>query len=230
MGELDERCPTGIKSFDKLCQGGFVRDSINLVTGNAGAGKTTFILQFLYNGAEIGENGLYLSFEPEVQDLYRDAKKHGWDFENLDKKGKCKVLKMSTKSSVKEIGDKLAALIAKYDIRRVCFDPINVFAVSLQDKSDIRQQIFDLVTMLKKISVTVLIAGEADEERENGQTVNDNIVFTKYLVDGVVELYSSGLGGAGDRAIRISKMRGTNHFRGPVEMSIKDNGINISGK
>ena len=41
-----ERCPTGIAGFDNLCEGGLVADSANLVVGNAGAGKTTFLLQF----------------------------------------------------------------------------------------------------------------------------------------------------------------------------------------
>ena len=46
----------------------------------------------------------------------------------------------------------------------------------------------------------------------------------------IVNLYSSGLGGVSDRAVRITKMRRTNHKRGPVPFKITDDGIKVLGK
>ena len=224
----EERCATGISGFDNLCEGGLISDSINLVIGNAGAGKTTFSLQFLNHGAsKANENGLYVSFEPEITDLYRAGKKMGLDLETLDKKGKLKFVKFDTNSSIKEMQSKLTSLVAKYDIRRVVFDPINVFAIDLPKEATLRKQIYELASLLKKLNVCVLIAGEADEEKSEGYGLADEITFTKYLVDGVIELYSSGLSGEGDRALRISKMRMTNHFRGPVGMRITSEGVKV---
>ena len=58
VGVID-RCPTGIVGFDKICQGGFVRNSDNLIVGGPGSGKSTFLLQFLWNGvSQFNENGL----------------------------------------------------------------------------------------------------------------------------------------------------------------------------
>src|SRR3989338_6735129 len=45
-----KRVPTGIPNFDTLIEGGFLKDSVNLVAGSAGSGKTIFALQFLVNG------------------------------------------------------------------------------------------------------------------------------------------------------------------------------------
>ena len=45
------------------------------------------------------------------------------------------------------------------------------------------------------------------------------------IVDGFITLHSMGIGGVSDRAIRIVKMRRTNHSRGPVPMKIVDTGI-----
>jgi len=54
-----EKCPTGIEGFDSLCNGGFIRNSSNVIVGGPGSGKTTFMLQFLYNGiTKKQENGL----------------------------------------------------------------------------------------------------------------------------------------------------------------------------
>jgi len=52
-GVITDRCPTGIVGFDKLCRGGFVRQSTNLLVGGPGSGKTTFLLQFLWNGSQL---------------------------------------------------------------------------------------------------------------------------------------------------------------------------------
>lgn len=227
-----QRCATGIQGFDGLCEGGLVADSANLVVGNAGAGKTTFLLQFLYNGVmKYDEKGLYVSFEPEVAELYKAGKKQGMDFEALDEQGKCSFLKLDNKMSLKEVEKTLMNFVVKNDIKRICFDPINVFAIGLKDGIGVRSQIYELVSILKKLAVCVVIAGEAEEEKSEGEaSLEEDVIFTKYLVDGVIELFSSGLGGEGDRALRISKMRMTNHTRGPVGMKIDSTGIKVLGK
>jgi KaiC/GvpD/RAD55 family RecA-like ATPase len=45
-----ERVPTDIPCFDELCDGGLLKKRTYLVSGTAGAGKTIFGLQYLYNG------------------------------------------------------------------------------------------------------------------------------------------------------------------------------------
>ena len=45
-----QRIPTGIPKFDELIEGGFPENSMILLVGYPGAGKTTFSAQFLYNG------------------------------------------------------------------------------------------------------------------------------------------------------------------------------------
>ena len=226
MKKQEERCETGVSGFDSLCEGGFVRDSINLVVGNAGAGKTTFLLQFLYNGAtRFNEKGLYISFEPEPMDLFKAGKSQGMDVEKLDKEGRCMVLKFDSRMPVKDLQIKITKMIAEHDIKRICFDPINVFAIDLPKDTSSRRQIYDLLVLFKKLNVCVVIAGEADEDKEI--CLSEEITFSKYLVDGVVELYNSGISGEGDRALRIVKMRMTNHFIGPVGMNITSSGIKV---
>ncbi|MBS3090845.1 hypothetical protein J4217_00160 [Candidatus Pacearchaeota archaeon] len=227
-----ERCATGIQGFDVLCEGGLIADSANLVVGNAGAGKTTFLLQFLHNGAvKYNEKGLYVSFEPEVAELYKAGRKQGMDFEKLEEEGKCFFLKLADRMNLGEIEKTLTNFVVKNDIKRICFDPINVFAIRLKKDYGIRVQIYNLISLLKKLAVCVVIAGEAEEEKATGEAeLEEDVIFTKYLVDGVIELFSSGLGGEGDRAVRISKMRMTNHVRGPVGMKIDNSGIKVLGK
>ena len=224
-----ERCATGITGFDVLCDGGLVKDSINLLVGNAGAGKTTFLLQFLYNGATtFHENGLYVTFEQDKSDLCRTAKLQGMDFDKIIKDGKCDIIKFDPGLSVKEVQKDLIKRITKSDIKRICFDPINIFTIDLPKEISMRRQLYEFLGLLKNLDVCVLIAGESDEEDGVGkQALSEGLTFCKYLSDGVIELFSSGISGSGDRAVRITKMRMTKHKRGPVGMEITDSGIKV---
>ncbi|MBD3252289.1 hypothetical protein GF386_00985 [Candidatus Pacearchaeota archaeon] len=230
----EDRCPTGIPGFDELCQGGFVRNSINSVFGGPGAGKTTFLLQFLWNGVnKFNENGLHISFESHDEDIFLDAFTFGWDFIKLDKAGKCKFIRVSPKITIRGLKDQLAELVLKGDIRRVCIDPVSILSLYLKDESMIRRVVFDLTTMLKRFNITTLIADETVEGSVENFSMGSDEPRTqsmKFLSDGLINLYSSGLGGESDRAIRIAKMRRTNHVRGPVPFEIKKNGIAVLKK
>ncbi|MFZ5955071.1 MAG: RAD55 family ATPase [Nanoarchaeota archaeon] len=221
-----ERCSTGIKGFDSLCKEGFIKNSINLIIGNAGSGKTTFLLQFLYNGSLKNENGLFISFEQEIYDLYKTGKLQGMDFENLEKAKKCFFLKFEPDMPLKEMQKKLVKLVTQYDIKRICFDPINVLSLEIPKETNIRKQIYNFFLLIKELDSCILISAESDESN-SVQSISESISFSKYLSDSVTELFSSGISSSGDRALRILKMRMTSHVRGPIGMKIDDNGIKI---
>lgn len=224
MGVMVERCSTGIPGFDELCQGGFVRNSENTLIGGPGSGKTTFMLQFLWNGAtKFNENGLYCSFEPDIIETLQDGLNFGWDFAKLNELNKVKFLKFSPKTSIGDLKSELTKLISKYNIHRVCFDPISVLAMNLSEDGKIRDQLFELASLLKRLKVTSIIADEFNTNTKEGATEVMN-----FLTDSVTYLYDSGISKVGDRALRISKMRRTNHSRNIVGMGIGEQGIVVS--
>lgn len=227
-----DRTPTGVQGFDELIGGGLIKNSVNVVLGGPGAGKTTFLFQYLWNGVtKYNENGMYLSLEPEVVDLFEDAKQYGFDFAKLDATGKCKFVKISPNEDMKKIKEGLMILIQKYNIKRIAIDPISVLAFSIEKDNDVRETLFDFVSVLKRLGATVILAEETSEAgAENMSLGNENqrTQFIKFLADCLINLYSSGLGGVADRAVRISKMRRTAHARGPIPFEITNSGIKIS--
>ena len=65
-----QRIQSGIPGFDQIVGGGLIRDRVYLLAGPAGAGKTIFSSQFLYNGlTKFGENGVYVVLEETPQQL-----------------------------------------------------------------------------------------------------------------------------------------------------------------
>jgi len=232
MGDVIDRCPTGVVGFDKLCAGGFVRNSDNLIVGGPGSGKSTFLLQFLWNGAtQFRENGLYCSFEPDVVDTLNDGMAHGWDFSRLSEEGKIRFMRFSPQTSVDELKKELSRVISQNNIRRICFDPISVLALNLSDQGKIREAIFDLSNLMKRFKVTTVFADESMDEMwatNGGDWTKTDIL--RFLSDSVSIFYESGIAGIGDRAIRIAKMRRTAHERAAVGMIIGDKGIEVYGK
>ncbi|MDO8516570.1 MAG: ATPase domain-containing protein [Nanoarchaeota archaeon] len=226
-----ERCPTGIPGFDKITQGGFVRNSDNILTGGPGFGKTTFLLQFLWNGAtKFNENGLYCSFEPDIVETLKDAMSYGWDFTKLNEQDRVKFLKFSPRTSIEDLKNELTRLISRYSIQRVCLDPVSVLALNINDEGKIREMVFELSSLMKRLNVTSILADESLESQNLTGSDVTNLNKTdimKFLADSVTNLYESGLSGVGDRALRISKMRRTNHARTLIGMRITSKGIEI---
>jgi len=83
-----ERITTGIIGLDKYVGGGYPKNSVILISGGPGTAKTTFSLQYIYKGANISENGVYISFEQEPKDLKESVKEFCMDFYKLEKKKK----------------------------------------------------------------------------------------------------------------------------------------------
>lgn len=228
-----DRCPAGIPGFDKLCQGGFVRNSVNAIIGGPGSGKTTFLLQFLWDGIQKGENGIYISFEPDIADVLQDAYTYGWDFSKAEQHGKCKFMRLSPASNEREIEKLLVEVITKYEAKRICFDPISVFALTIEKESAVREAVYTLCSLLKRFKVTVLLSeethGDASMDSGSNYRLSRHGVI-EFLTDAVITLHSLGIGGESDRAIRIVKMRRTNHARGPIPMRITNKGLIVAEK
>jgi circadian clock protein KaiC len=231
VGDVADRCPTGIVGFDKLCRGGFVRNSDNLIVGGPGSGKSTFLMQFLWNGVtQFQENGLYCSFEPDIVETLNDAMSYGWDFSKLSADGKIKFMRFAPQTSIDELKTELTKMIAQNNIKRICFDPISVLALNLSEQGKIRQTIFDLSSLMKRLKVTTVfvdesLEGEGLQGAADGDWTKTDIL--RFLSDSVTIFYESGIAGVGDRAIRIAKMRRTAHERKAVGMTISAKGVEI---
>lgn len=226
-----ERVKTYVPGFDKHIEGGFVKNSVNLLSGGPGTGKTVFSMQFLYEGVKKGENGLFVSFEEDFENLMGDAQVFHWDFEQLQKEGKCIFLSCKPLEEP-NLQTKMQEIIQKYKIKRVVIDSISIFSMMFKDDAyRVRKEFYKLARFLKDQGCTILltaeISGEAplDITSGGGSLSRDGII--EFIADSVITLHNSGIGGEGDRAIRVLKMRRTAHTKGPVSMGITANGMQV---
>ncbi len=85
---------TGIIKLDEYF-GGFPEGRTVLLTGDAGAGKTIFGLQFASSNCAQGKKTMYLSTEEISDDLRLQAKSLGIDIEDYEKEGLLEFLDVS---------------------------------------------------------------------------------------------------------------------------------------
>ena len=78
---MRERVKFGVEGLDAMLSGGLPRESICAIIGTYGTGKTTFALQFAYEGLSRGENVIYISLEEREELLRATMAQKGWETE-----------------------------------------------------------------------------------------------------------------------------------------------------
>lgn len=219
-----ERIPTGIEGFDELVEGGFPKRANILISGTPGTGKTTFGLQFLYNGALNGEKGIFISFVDPKEKIVKTGLRFNWKINELEKQGKLKILEVSPEKPYKAL-EFIEGEIEKFGAERVVFDTFTVLSLYAGVESigivatemDRRREITNLVRYVNKFRTTNILISEAPEE---GKYSRDGII--EFLVDGIIVLYNFGIGERAFRTLSIPKMKYTDQGRGIYPFEIMD--------
>ncbi len=223
-----ERVKTGIPGLNKLMQGGLVKNSVILLSGGTGTGKTIFGLQFLFNGAkDFNEKGIYLSLEESEEGLKADVEDMGLDFNEVSKKVKFIYMPpYGTTNFLSPLKDQ----IEKFKPKRVVIDSLTALVMPLEDNFERKKEIFNLIKILKRLNCTAILTSEVPSESNISSDSTGRFSkfgIEEFLCDSVIVLHYAGIGGESDRAIRVVKMRQTNHVRGPVSMAIGKLGISV---
>ncbi|MEM1921723.1 MAG: ATPase domain-containing protein, partial [Desulfurococcaceae archaeon] len=82
-----ERVKTNIKGFDDIVNGGIPKRSVVLLSGGPGTGKSIFGMQYLWNGLQMGEPGLYIALEEHHAQIRINMKQFGWDVKQYEQQG-----------------------------------------------------------------------------------------------------------------------------------------------
>jgi circadian clock protein KaiC len=228
-----ERVKTGIPGLDKLLNGGFIANSVNLISGGPGTGKTIIGLQFLYNNiVKFNEKGVYISFEENLKDIKKDALIFGWDFNKFEEERKCKFLYYYP-FEIQNLVSNIKKEIKKLNAKRLVIDSTSSFGMSLDNDYEVRKHLYKLIELSKSMECTTIltseVVGEAPIDIHSGGKLS-RFDVEEFICDSVITLHSSGLGGLSDRAIRIVKIRRSSHIKGPIPMKIGSKGIEVLAK
>jgi len=224
--EVEDRVKTGIPGLDEVMSNGFERNSVNLVNGGAGTGKTIFAMQFLVNGiTEFDEPGVFITFEEEKRKMRKHMLKFGWDLEKLEKEKKIYLIEYTpdkVKKMLAEGGGEIELAIEKIKAKRIVIDSLTAFSLLFKDELSKRQALLDLFRILGKWDCTALLIGEHESDMERHQSQD-----IEFEVDGIILLYYVRKGDIRNRALEILKLRGSKHASRIFPMKITDTGVVI---
>ncbi|MGI6589843.1 MAG: RAD55 family ATPase [Candidatus Iainarchaeum sp.] len=222
------RVKSGINGFDELIQGGFIRESIVLIVGASGTGKTILSMQFLYNGAALyDEPGVFISFGENKTQLYRQANQFGWDFDELEKANKFRLLNFKPHQVTKileEGGGQIRDALSEIKAKRIVIDSITAYGLLFRDEYKRREKILAFFNLLRRWGVTSLVVCEDDPE-----VVEKEEGGIGFLSDAVVSLYYDQYKEKGIRvhSLEVLKMRGTKHTNKVCAINFEKDGITV---
>jgi len=222
-----ETTATGIDGLDDILNGGIVKNSTTLVSGNPGAGKSILCLQFLYNGVkEFGEKGIYLSFEEDVQDLEEAAVSLGFDeWGEYVENGDIKVYDKQELLRENDFSSSLDLLLddiedAGYD--RLVLDSLAMFELFFEDESEKRTYLLKFTDILSQNELTTLMTNE-----QGAVFPDTEIGLENYLTDGNIYLIQTPTESGVNRYVWVAKMRKQNIETDIFPMEIAEGGIRV---
>lgn len=227
MNENEERVRMGIDGLDEMLSGGLIPGSFAAIVGTYGTGKTTFALQFIWEGLVRGETAIYISLEEGEEAIFKYMQVKGWDIDQY-RNTSLFVLKLDPTNfnlSINSIRNDLPPLIKKYNAKRVVFDPISLFEDLFDTDSARRHELFRFVDMLRSEDCTVLMTSEADQNNQYSSRHN----LIEYLVDTVILLryIRSNESSQVHLALEVVKMRLSAHSREIKPYEILSDRVNV---
>lgn len=223
------KAKTGVVGLDDILVGGLSRGRVFLLEGNPGTGKTTIALQFLLEGAKLGEKCLYITLSETDGELRAGAASHNMEFddlievfelvppENLFDSQQQSLLH----SSDLELGESTKLIfeaIARAKPSRIVLDSLSEIRLLAQSSLRYRRQILALKHYFVRQEATVLLLDDLTTD------VNDKTVHS--VVHGVINLEEiAPTYGAERRRLRVLKYRGQAYRGGYHDFKIETGGV-----
>jgi KaiC/GvpD/RAD55 family RecA-like ATPase len=239
-----KKVPTGVEGLDNMLGGGLPFGRCTLICGGPGSGKTTFAVQFLYNGAKkYGETGLYVSLGESPVHLRENMASFGLDIEGLEKEGKFMIIDASpirTLPGEVKIGDlnigkrdfSMLSLIESIrnraeekQVKRIVVDPITTLMLQYPDVVERQNAVLDLMETITDLDITSLMTTEL-----RATSLKRQVQAEEFLSHGVLIFHRFTEDGRIIRAIQVEKMRGIAHDYELRPYKIQKNGIEIFPK
>lgn len=219
-----EKVTTGIPGLDVMLKGGFEKQSIVLLSGDTGAGKTTIGLQYLFNGAtKHGQPGVYISFEEPMDMLYKHAAHYGWDLKKLEQDKKFRIvdarsLKAETlfHADVGMTFDTIKSIGAK----RVVIDSLTAYSLLFENAYKQRLALRELFESLRRLGCTTLMINEYSKHYSAHPLID-------FLADELIMVYNRRIKNNRIRGVEIIKARGVDHVDKPAPLVFGKNGVEV---
>lgn len=219
-----ERVTSGNAALDEMLNGGLFEGSLILVAGPTGTGKSLLATQFVAGGASAGERVLFSSFEESRQQITRNAKQWGIDFDKHISDERLRLVALPPEAMpLEEHLLRIKDSVDRYKPTRVAIDSLTALE-RVSTVQSFREYVIGLAFYLKERGITGLFTA-ASGGGTGPQNLTDLHVST--ITDTILVLQYVAMGSQLSRGINVLKMRGSDHDKSLREYRIAGDGLHI---
>lgn len=222
-----ERVSSGIPRLDAMLGGlGYFKGSTVLISGTAGAGKSSLAAAFADRVCRNGERCLYWSSEESGEQILRNTSSIGFDLGSHLERGL--LCCHSVRPTLYGLENHLVALhklVAEWQPVAVILDPISNFA-AVGDTAEVKVMLTRMIDYLKREGITALFTSLAQGSDAGQLEQTDEGVST--LIDTWLLVQMVQSAGERNRLLYVLKSRGMAHSNQVRELLLSDRGIDLA--
>jgi circadian clock protein KaiC len=217
------RMTSGNSEADHILGGGFPVNSINIIMGHPGSGKTIFAEQLIFENATEDRPILYFT---TLSEPLAKVVRYLQGFRFFDES------KLGTQVIYDEVGGLLAAdgpaalipllreAIQTHSPKIIVIDSFKAVHDLIASAGERRRMVYELTALLTAYGTTAFLLGEYTED--------DILLYPEFAVaDGIVEMSRRRLGNRDERYFRVYKLRGSRYLEGAHAFRITEGGLDI---
>jgi circadian clock protein KaiC len=218
----DVRISIGNAGLDAMCGGGPFQDSIVLVAGSTGTGKSLLALEFLAAGG-LADRGLMLAYEESEGQLTRNARNWGHDLAAMQASGRINlVCQYPWSESLERHLVRITTAIDEYRPTRVAIDSLSALR-RIASPGMFQEFLLELTSFLKEREIpTLLTTTTSLFENPSATGIGASTLFDSVVLLRYVEIF-----GELRRGITVLKMRGSDHDKTIREWNIGSDGGHV---
>ena len=219
-----ERISLGNAELDRMCSGGVYRDSVLLVSGATGTGKSLLGAQFLAAGLADGERAALFSFEENPRQIIRNAASCGIDLGGAFREGSLHIAsRFPERMGLEDLLVAIQADLDRHLPERVIIDSLTAVEQG-SSPAAFRDWLIGITATLKARGIAAMII-TTPADFMGARTVSGGTLST--LCDAIFLLRYVEVSGQLHRAVIVLKTRGSAHDPSLREFEIRDEGMRI---
>jgi circadian clock protein KaiC len=214
------RISTGVPGLDPLVNGGYFVGSTTVVAGISGVGKSVMGLQYLAEGARLGERSLMLSLDEQVPQIIRNANSIGIDLQPAIDSGVVR-LQYDTPQEIeidRHFHD-IEQLMEDFKPTRVLFDSLSTYGSNLGTTGRMFRDFFHALVALMKEHQTATVYNHENPEMLGMASMMGDFAMSS-LVDNILLMNWIEMGDVFRLGLTVAKMRANPNARATHECEI----------
>jgi len=218
-----ERFSSGVEGLDEMTRGGWLRNSIIIVRGPTGSGKTMLAGLYASAGALRGERVVYYGFEEPRPILIRNFEVIGMPMTPLINSGNLRVIcRYPESTSLEDLLVNLRIGLEEFSPSLVVMDSISSIEHASSEKG-FRQFVIGMASLLREHGRSALLT----QTVMAGEAAGHTVPYLSTVADAILTMDYSPEGYELDRRMRVIKMRGSDHDTHPYRLAIAAGGLTV---